>query len=328
MFKTALIGKEQAFNNLLSSFKANRLPHALVISGEKGIGKKFFAKEICKMLVCRGENVPCSECAQCEKTENGVHPDIFNIFPSGKSQTIGVKDIEVVFKNAYIKPNDADFKVFIINNAERMNRFSQNALLKIIEEPPEYLFFLFTCENTAALLPTVRSRLTEIRLSPASILQAEKELLLRFPETDKEKIKKAAEKSRGNIGLGIELCENDEMAELYEDAEKIIFALCDKDRAKLCLELGKYSKKKEESISLVSLLKLIFRDTCAKLSREESRMSGCENAVNQLSKYAAAKGLLNCMQACDDFLNGIYGNSNLALSLAAFEIKLTEIIKR
>lgn len=328
MFKTALIGKEQAFNNLLSSFKANRLPHALVISGEKGIGKKLFAKEICKMLVCRGENAACGECAQCHKTENGVHPDIFNIFPSGKSQTIGVKDIEVVFKNAYIKPNDADFKMFIINGAERMNRFSQNALLKIIEEPPEYLFFIFTCENTAALLPTVRSRLTEIRLSPASISQTEEELLNRFPDLEREKLKKAAEKSRGNIGLGIELCENNEMSELYEDAEKVIFALCDKDRAKLCLELGKYSKNKDQAVLLISLLKLIFRDTCAKLSREESRMSGCENAVNHLSKYAAAKGLIGCMQACDDFLSAISGNANPALSLAAFEIKLAEIIKR
>ncbi len=322
------IGKKSAFESVASPFRAGRLSHALVISGEKGIGKSFFADEICKLLVCEGGNAPCRECNACRKIEKGIHPDVFKIFPSGKSQTIGVKDIEPISKNAYIKPNDADYKIFIIYSAEKMNRFAQNALLKIIEEPPEYVFFIFTCENTAALLPTVRSRVTEIRISPADSAEVKAELLRRFPDIEKGKLEKAAEISRGNIGLAIELCENKETEALYEDVERIADALCDKDRARLCLELGKYSKKKEEALFLVSLLKLVFRDTCAKLSGENSRMSGCENAVSHLSRFCAAKGMLAAMQACDDFSSAVLGNANLALSLTAFEIKLTDIIKR
>lgn len=323
-----LVGKDEAYSFVNSSIKQNKLSHALLICGDKGIGKKFFATEIAKMLVCEGEESPCNECNACKKIQKQIHPDIVKIFPSGKSQTIGIKDIEPVKKSAYVKPNDADCKVFIIVNAEKMNRFAQNALLKMIEEPPSDCYFLLTCENSSALLPTVRSRVTEIRLSAAELDEVRAELKERFFDVDNDKILKACEISYGNIGLAIELLENEDTEKIYDDVSLIARAACDKDRAKLCLLFLKYTTKKDEALRLVRLLKLVFRDVCAKKAGEENFLSGLYDDVKFLSNYVSTKGALDIIEACEEFEAMVLGNSYLSLSLTALEIKITNIIKR
>ena len=323
-----LIGKKEAFDSVKSAFKSKRAPHAILISGEKGVGKKVFANAVCKMILCDGEVAPCENCLNCQKVDKGIHPDIFKISPEGKSQTIGVKEIEVVKHNIFVKPNDADYKIFLIHNAERMNVNSQNAMLKMIEEPPADTFFVFTCENIQSLLPTVRSRVTAYRLSSADVGEVKKELVLRFGSDNLDKINRAAAISNGNIGLAVSLCEDDEIAEIYDDAEKIALAVCSKDRAELCFAFGKYEKKKEEAVKLIGILKNIFRDVCANLSGNDEIVSGEREAVKKISSFCSAKSALLVMQACDEFLAAVSGNANLALSLAAFEIKLSNFVKR
>lgn len=328
MSEFKLLGKEEALSAVSSQIAAGRLPHAIMIVGDKGIGKSVFADHISKMLLCDGGDSPCHSCTPCKKIEKGIHPDIFKIYPAGKSETIGVNEIAPIKKNLYIKPNDAAYKIFIIYNAERMNRFAQNALLKMIEEPPEDSFFIFTCKNAQALLATVRSRVTMLRLSPAKKEQVLDELSRRFPERAKNELAEAAERCCGNIGLAIELCEGSEISELYDDAARIAKAACDKDKALLCLALGKYSKKKEEARRLVSLLKLIFRDISAAKAGDNSSLSGCVDTVNSISAFLSLKSALAVMNACDAFLSAVEGNANLALSLTALEIRINDAVRR
>lgn len=323
-----LLGKEEALFSVSSQIAAKRLPHALMLIGEKGIGKSVFADYICKLLFCDGDSAPCTECAPCKKIEKGIHPDIFKIYPEGKSETIGVKTIAPIKEHIYIKPNDAAYKIFIIYNSERMNKFAQNALLKMIEEPPEDTFFIFTCKNAQALLPTIRSRVSMLSLSTAEENEIIDELSLRFADEDKSEIEKAAKMSGGNIGRAIEIISDTETNALYADAQNIAKALCDKDRAELCLALGPYSKKKEKALKLATLLKLIFRDVCADKASLREYQSGCENAVKTLSTYLSLKSALKAIDACDEFVSRIEGNAYLPLSLTALEIRLGEIVKR
>ena len=323
-----LLGKKEAHERISSQISSKKLPHAIMLIGEKGMGKSVFADYICSMLLCDGVSAPCGECSPCKKIEKGIHPDIFKIYPEGKSETIGVKTIAPIKEHIYIKPNDAAYKVFIVYSAERMNRFAQNALLKMIEEPPEDTFFIFTCQNAQALLPTVRSRVSALSLSPADSQEIIEELCLRFEDKPKAEIEKAAKMSGGNVGRAIEILDNAETNALYENLEDITKAICDKDRAALTLALGPYSKKKEKAIEMVSLLKLVFRDVCAGKSAEAEYLSGSEGAVKALSGYVNLKSALDAIDACDEFLKRVEGNAYLPLSLTAFEIRLGEIIKR
>lgn len=323
-----LIGKEQSAQSVYASIKAGRLSHAVMITGDKGIGKSVFADYVCKMLLCECEEKPCGSCIPCSKIQKGIHPDIFKIYPAGKSETIGVHEIEIVKRNLYVKPNDANCKVFIIYNADRMNRFAQNAMLKMIEEPPEDSYFVFTCQNSQSLLPTVRSRLIGIALSPAPIEAVKAELKKRLPELSEPALVRAAERSCGNIGVALELAEDGELSRIYDDIDRIAKAVCDRDRAILCLELGKYSKKKENALRLVELLKLTFRDVCAVSAGSSELLSGCAAAAERLGAVCGGKAALEAMDACDSFLSAVRGNANLALSLAAFEIALGDAIRR
>ncbi len=323
-----LIGKEQAYKSVSSQISAGRFPHALMIVGDKGIGKKTFADVICKLLLCMGDEKPCDRCSPCLKIEKDIHPDIFKIYPAGKSETIGVNEIAPIKKQLYIKPNDSAYKIFIVYSAERMNRFAQNAMLKMIEEPPEDSFFIFTCKNAQALLPTVRSRVTVLRLTPANTEDVFSELIRRYPEKPQSELRRASELSCGNMGLAIELCEDSEVIELYDDANRVAKAACDKDRALLCLSLGKYSKKKEKALRLISLLKLIFRDVSALKTGENTSLSGYDDVVSAISGFLSIKSALAVIEACDEFIWAIEGNANLALSMTALEIRIGEAIKR
>ena len=323
-----LLGKKEAVERITTQISSKKFPHALMLVGEKGIGKSVFADYVCKLLLCEGESAPCSECAPCKKIEKGIHPDIFKIYPEGKSETIGVKTIAPIKEHIYIKPNDAAYKIFIIYSAERMNRFAQNALLKMIEEPPEDTFFIFTCQNAQALLPTVRSRVSMISISAATESEIIDELSIRFADKAKFEIEKAAKMSGGNIGRAIDILSNSETGALYEDLENIAKALCDKDRASLCLALAPYSKKKEKALEMAKLLKLVFRDVCAGRSAENEYLSGSETAVKTLLTYVNLKSALEAIDACDEFMRMVEGNAYLPLTLTALEIRLGEIIKR
>ena len=328
MAEPKLLGKEGAIDAVSAAVKSGRLSHALVVTGEKGIGKSVFADYICKLLFCENEQKPCSACPACLKISKNIHPDVFKIYPAGKSETIGVKEIAVVKNNLFVKPNDADKKIFIIYSAERMNRFAQNSMLKMIEEPPEDSFFILTCQNSQALLPTVRSRVTEVALSPASDDEVRAELLKRMPDLSNDKAERAARISCGNIGVALEIAEDGELSQLYDSIGSIAEAMCDKDRARLCLELGRFSKKKDEALRLAELLMLVFRDVCAALAGASERLSGCDEAVKTLTKYLSVRSALEGIDECQNFISAVNGNANLALKLCSLEIRLGEIMRR
>ena len=323
-----LIGKDSAVNSVRSAHAAGRLSHAIMITGDKGVGKKVFADFICSLLVCENEDKPCGICTPCSKIAKGIHPDVYKIYPAGKSETVRIDEIKPIKENLYIKPNDANCKVFIIYEADKMNVHAQNAMLKMIEEPPEDSLFIFTSKNSGALLPTVRSRVTNIAIGPAAVNEAYEVLLKRFPDTDKSELLNAAELSCGNIGLAIEIAQNPSAKKLYDDALKTAQSLLSSDRALLTLSLGPYSNDKASAVNFSELLKLVFRDALSLISGNDELLSGLKEAAETISKKCGAKACLDLMLACDKFLCAVKGNANLALALADFEINLCSAVGR
>lgn len=176
-------GNERVREYLSRAFLRGTVPHAFLISGAPGSGKHELANILTRALVCTGELPPCGLCPACKKAMRGLHPDIITIDRGDAS--IKVDDIRAVRQDAFIIPNDGARKVYVIDHADRMTQEAQDALLKILEEPPEFTTFLLLCYNHNSLLPTVLSRVTHLKM------QAVKDARLKEP--DGEALSKAKE---------------------------------------------------------------------------------------------------------------------------------------
>lgn len=138
----------------------NSLPHAVIFEGDNRLADaEFFAKS----AVCSGEDKPCDNCKNCLKADKGVHPDIIKLQPSGAMKNYPIEEIRRIKEDAFIMPNEAAVKVYIFNDTDNISVVSQNALLKILEEPPKGVIFILTCESKAHLLDTIISRATVFR---------------------------------------------------------------------------------------------------------------------------------------------------------------------
>ena len=147
---------------------AQRLSHAYIIAAQDPAQGLRTARRIAAAAVCTGPGeAPCGRCRACRKVREDVHPDVITVRrleddKGRKKREISVDQIRGLAADAVVRPNEADRKVYIIEEADRMNLPAQNAALKLLEEPPRGVIFLLCCENAQQLLPTVRSRCAEI----------------------------------------------------------------------------------------------------------------------------------------------------------------------
>ena len=142
-----------------------RLSHAYIISGPSREKTHALAEILAQAYVCSsGENDPCGVCANCRKVKSGIHPDVIRLSLLEDKRSILVDQIRKLRADAYIRPNEAQRKVFVIEDAQTMNDSAQNALLKVLEDGPPYLSFLLLTENAQQLLPTIRSRCETLSL--------------------------------------------------------------------------------------------------------------------------------------------------------------------
>ena len=145
--------------SLSRAFAESRLPHAMILEGPAGSGKAGLARWIAKAAVCTGEGErPCGRCSGCMKAAAGAHPDITIAGGGTAARSFHVDTVRQIRSDAYIKPNEAPLRVFLLEGAEAMSEQAQNALLKVFEEPPERVMFILTVTSAVKLLPTVRSR--------------------------------------------------------------------------------------------------------------------------------------------------------------------------
>lgn len=138
---------------------AHTLPQTLLLTGGDAQMRQALVREIAMAVVCRDrQNAPCGHCSACKKCVSGNHPDLAFYAPDAKSHTYKVDTCREIRRDAFVVPNDGDSKVYILEDSQAMQDSSENALLKILEEPPAGVYFLLTCDNQAAMLPTVLSR--------------------------------------------------------------------------------------------------------------------------------------------------------------------------
>lgn len=198
-------GNESLKQRLASAAAQDKLPHSFLISGPEGSGKHTLATLLCAVFQCTGTGQrPCRKCSACRKVFSLQHPDvIFVDDPTKKTVQVGL--IRDACADLSIRPNEGKRKIYIIPRGQDMNDAAQNALLKVMEEPPAYGVFLLLTDNPNRQLPTIRSRCAELNLAP--LPQAELTALLRaqFPDASDEALQAAYFRSGGYLGQAIDL---------------------------------------------------------------------------------------------------------------------------
>lgn len=159
----------KAKNIYSAVFPPSRLLHSYLVCGENNEDKDALIDTLAAAMICEnGESAPCGICRSCKKSMRKHHPDIIRIAPPAGKRDIPVDIVRSIRAEAIVLPNEAEHKVFIIENADFMNPSAQNAFLKTLEEPPIHARFILSVENPSALLDTVRSRCAELRIRSES----------------------------------------------------------------------------------------------------------------------------------------------------------------
>ena len=195
----SLLGNEQLKENLTHSLRRGRISHFYLISGPEGAGKHTLARLLAAAILCGGADRPCGRCGPCRKVLDGNHPDFITIDDPEK-KTVPVDLIRQARADIYIQPNESDHKIYLFPRAQDMGLPGQNALLKVLEEPPKYGVFILLTDNPEKLLPTVRSRCTELALHGLPEDTLRQALVKEFPGAAAETIQGAIVRSGGWLG--------------------------------------------------------------------------------------------------------------------------------
>ena len=268
-----LLGFDASYKRMEALIKSQRSPHALLISGEKGGGKRTFALHFAMALLCKEGLYPCFSCSSCRKAVSFNHPDIIYAEGNEKTGSIGVDEIRRLRQATSKVPQEGKKKIFIIEDAQNLTPEAQNAFLKILEEPPEDTVFILTCSKEEALLETVLSRLTRLSL-PCIGDDLKMEALRAQKDFSSEDISLAAG-IFSTVGEALNALPGGNCEKLFKESLKIAEAIEKKDRYAILSSLSSYNqaKERENFKEIISLTLKVCLYNCKKGSITPAAMS-------------------------------------------------------
>lgn len=321
-------GNEKVKNDLTRLVQTRRLPHAVVIEGAQGMGKRTLAKEIALELFCRNsDDGACRQCSQCSKVIQGIHPDLYEYTAPGSARSFSVDKVRKIRDDAFIRPNEADYKIYILGNCQCMSEQAQNALLKILEEPPSYAIFILTADTKSALLDTVLSRSAVFSLEGVDSQSAAQYICSHIEGVDFETAENAAAVWGGNIGKAIDSLSDGKLSKINDIACNICNALTEENEYALLTACSVFERDRETLTAVCSVLKTIFRDAML-YSENGDIMSGQRELAKSLSLKVSREKLLKLIHACDDIRILAVKNGNNAILITKICYELRRALNR
>ena len=312
-----VIGQEQITGHLQNAIRMGKVSHAYIIQGEAGSGKKLLADIFSATLQCEEGGIePCGHCQSCKQALSGNHPDIRRV--THEKATIGVDDIRLQLNNdIMVKPYSRPYKVYIIEEAEKMTEQAQNAMLKTIEEPPEYAIILLLTVNAKLLLPTILSRCILLNVRPVA-RQAITKLLTEQHGIAGYMAEVAADFADGVPGKAIAYAQSGEFVDLKEDVLKVLRRLESMPADELYKKVKEWAGRKADLPDMLSLMKLWFRDVLVMKSTGGSGRPVFREEERELKVQAERMSypwIEACINAIELTRQRMNANVNLEVSL-------------
>jgi len=286
-----LLGNERLKENLRRSLAKGHASHFYLLSGPTGSGKHTLAKLLSAALMCEGGSAPCLKCNACRKIMDDLHPDCITV-TDPERKTVPVKLVRQVRDDMFVRPNEGIRKIYIF--PQELGIEGQNALLKILEEPPSYGAYLLLTENPEQLLPTVRSRSVHLALQPLSEETLRRELRSRLPEADPQAISAAISRSGGFLGQALTLL-TEETGNLPQ-TQAFLQAYGQRDHLLLAQTLAPMEKWKRDQLvpvleNWIALLEnaLVSRAGLPAISAQERSLSASRSSQELMAALRSLK---------------------------------------
>ncbi len=324
---TDIVGQEQLKEHLQNAIAMQKVSHAYIINGERSAGKEFIARVFAMTLQCeKGETEPCGECHSCKQALGNNQPDIIYISHE-KPNTIGVEDIRSQINNdIVIKPYSSPRKIYIINEGEKMTPQAQNALLKTLEEPPEYAVILILTTNMDALLPTVLSRCVALNMKPVSDALVKKYLMEQLAIPD-YKANICVAFARGNIGKAKLLASSEEFEKVKDEAISLVKNINDMEIHEIVKAIKKISEYKFDVNDYLDILMAWYRDVLFFKATKDVNSLVFKEEIQQImrvsdrSTYEGIETIVNALQSAKKRLEA---NVNFDLTMELLLLAIQE----
>ena len=323
-----IVGQEHLKEHLENAIKMDKVSHAYIINGEKNAGKEFIAKTFAMALQCenRQGTEPCGECHSCRQALSGNHPDIIFITHE-KPGTIGVDDIRRQVNNdVAIKPYKGPKKIYIMNEGEKMTAQAQNALLKTLEEPPEYAVLLILTGNVDSLLQTILSRCVVLNMKPAKDAQIKK-YLMETMEIPDYKADICVAFARGNVGKAKLLASSEEFDKVKEEAITLLKYIKEMELNEIVAAIKKITEYKFDVNDYMDILSIWYRDVLLFKATHDANLLIFKEEIQHIRKVAdksAYEGIEKIIDALDKSKQRLNANVNFDLTMELLLLTIKE----
>ncbi|MCR4598223.1 MAG: DNA polymerase III subunit delta [Acetatifactor sp.] len=326
-----IIGQDQIRDHMLNAIKTGKISHAYIINGEQFSGKEFIAKIFAMALQCEergkeGAEVPCQKCHSCKQALSGNQPDIIKVTHE-KPNTISVDDIRMqISGDVGIKPYSSPYKIYIMNEAEKMTQQAQNALLKTLEEPPEYVIIMLLTTNVNAFLQTILSRCIVLNMKPVPDHLVRKYLMNELQITD-YKAEVCVAFARGNLGKARQLAFSEGFENMKGEALSILKYVQDMELNEMVAAANQIKEYKLDRSDLIDIMMVWYRDVLLfKATSDMNHLVFREegSALREVARRSSYEGIERVLEALDKAKKRLDANVNPDLVMELLFLTMKE----
>ncbi|MBO6016119.1 MAG: DNA polymerase III subunit delta [Lachnospiraceae bacterium] len=322
-----IIGQEQIVTHFKNALRSGQVAHAYIINGERSSGKEFVANVFATALQCEADGErPCGECLSCKQAKTKNHPDIINVMHD-KPNTIGVDDIRAKINNDIaIKPYSGPYKIYIMNESEKMTVQAQNALLKTLEEPPAYAVILLLTTNLDTLLPTVISRCVTLNMRPVKD-ELVKEYLMNEVQVPEYKADVCVAFARGNLGRAKALAASEEFDNIKREAVTLLKYIKDMEIHEIITAIKKIKDYQFDINDYLDILGVWYRDVLLFKATHDANHLIFRDEIQYIKKVAdqsAYDGIETIIDALEKAKARLKANVNFDLTMELLLLTIKE----
>ena len=338
-----VIGHQTILNRLSIAISKGQNSHAYLITGPDSTGKNLVARYIASALNCENiSQIPCGKCSQCNRISRSVHSDCATISvdvdghlhgDGNKRTVITIEQIRKIIRECYLKPYEGKYRVYIIQQCDRMSEEASNALLKTLEEPPDQVVLILLSAIPEKILPTLVSRSQVISLKKVNWLELEKGLIQKF-KLDKKLAEELSKTCDGKPGIAIKMLKDENYKTWRSDAL---------DEAECLAEIGsyarfiysgtfskRYTKDRDDSIAILTLWQEWWRDILiSSYGIDDSIIN--QSRIEKISYYATQYGSTNSaknVRILTNTIEKLRKNFNPSLTIEQLMLGMPKLIHK